>query len=242
MKGQWMRVAGAITLLGVAGCQTPRAMGSGAMSASDSGSGDSSQSNSGQSSQSGSSQASSEASKASSDNLSQLSKSDSSQSNSESSKASSDNSTKNSDSSHSQSGSGVVLSVTTVGGTVVGLGMLIWVAVKALAVAPAPAAVAQAAQSYLRARNPQLREDLALGAGPTIEDLAAMARIRRENLRTFGLLLREHRSELLTLADASTLTPERAMSWLQRVGEIARTEPRLEEDRRAFLAAYGVTE
>ncbi|HYO58174.1 hypothetical protein [Archangium sp.] len=110
------------------------------------------------------------------------------------------------------------------------------------AAAPAPADVGQAAQAYLRARTHQLREDLALGAGPSIEDLAAMARIRRENLRVFGRLLREHRGELLSLAESSALTPERALVWLERVGQLARTEPRLEEDRLAFLAAHGLVE
>lgn len=102
--------------------------------------------------------------------------------------------------------------------------------------------MARAAQTYLRSRTHQLREDLALGAGPTVEELAAMARIRRENLPAFGRLLRAHRQELLALADARALTPERAIAWLRRVGEIARTDPRLEEDRRAFLAMYGAEE
>jgi hypothetical protein len=98
--------------------------------------------------------------------------------------------------------------------------------------------VARAAQTYLRSRTHQLREDLALGAGPTIEELAAMARIRRENLGAFGRLLRTHRKELLALADVRALTPGRAVEWMRRVGEIASADPRLEEDRRAFLAEY----
>jgi hypothetical protein len=102
--------------------------------------------------------------------------------------------------------------------------------------------VGEAAQVYLRSNTHQLREDLALGAGPTIEDLAAMARIRRENLGTFGRLLRAHRGALLALADSATLTRERALAWLERVGQLARTEPRLEEDRRAFLVAHGLVE
>jgi hypothetical protein len=91
---------------------------------------------------------------------------------------------------------------------------------------------------YLRSRTHQLREDLALGAGPTIEELASLARIRRENLGVFGRLLRTHRQELLALADARALTPERAVEWMRRVGELASTDPRLEQDRRAFLVAY----
>jgi hypothetical protein len=98
--------------------------------------------------------------------------------------------------------------------------------------------VGEAAQTYLRGRVHQLREDLALGAGPSIEDLASLAHIRREHLGIFGRLLRAHRQELLALADTRALTPERALAWLRRVGEIARTDARLEEDRRAFLSEY----
>ncbi|WP_233609853.1 MULTISPECIES: hypothetical protein [Corallococcus] len=133
-----------------------------------------------------------------------------------------------------------LLSTATVALTVMGLGIVIW---QSYARAerrkgkhrPSPREVGHAAQVYLRARTHQLREDLALGAGPTVEDLAQAARIRRENLDVFGKLLRTHRQELLKLADAKTLTPERARAWLERVGELARTEPRLEEDRQAFL-------
>jgi hypothetical protein len=132
-----------------------------------------------------------------------------------------------------------LLSTATVALTVLGLGVVIWQSYEAAqrrkGPKPSPREVGHAAQTYLRARTHQLREDLALGAGPTVEDLAQAARIRRENLDVFGRLLRAHRQELLTLADARSLTPERAREWLERVGELARTEPRLEEDRQAFL-------
>lgn len=132
-----------------------------------------------------------------------------------------------------------LLSTATVALTVMGLGIVIWQSYEHSARRkgrrPSPREVGQAAQVYLRARTHQLREDLALGAGPTVEDLAQAARIRRENLEVFGRLLRAHRQELLSMADARMLTPERARAWLERVGALARTEPRLEEDRRAFL-------
>jgi hypothetical protein len=138
-----------------------------------------------------------------------------------------------------------VASATVIGLTAVGLGAIFWqVAARAMRPGPQPLTgpdpeeVARAAQTYLRSRSYQLREDLALGAGPSIEDLATVARIRREHLGRFGQLLRTHRHELLALADARTLTPERAVEWLRRVGELARADPRLEEDRRAFLATY----
>lgn len=142
--------------------------------------------------------------------------------------------------SHTGNGSGSALpSATTATGTSAGIGFLMWHVSQQAAVLPpaaAPAEVGKAAQVYLRARSHQLREDLALGAGPTLEDLAAAARIRRENLGTFGRLLRAHREELLTLADTRALTPERAVEWLRRVGQLALTDARLAEDHRAFVA------
>jgi hypothetical protein len=139
-----------------------------------------------------------------------------------------------------------VASATLLGLTAAGLGAVFWQAAHramrepppGAAPPPPPQEVSRAAQMYLRSRTHQLREDLALGAGPTIEELASLARIRRENLGVFGRLLRTHRQELLVLADARALTPERAVEWMRRVGELASTDPRLEEDRRAFLAAY----
>ncbi|MBE4750149.1 hypothetical protein G4177_18450 [Corallococcus sp. ZKHCc1 1396] len=131
--------------------------------------------------------------------------------------------------------------------TVLGLGVVIWQVYehseRRKGFQPSAKEVGRAAQVYLRARTHQLREDLALGAGPTVEDLAQAARIRRENLDVFGRLLRSHRQELLALAEAKSLTPDRARAWLERVGELARTEPRLEEDRQAFLLRQeGVTQ
>ncbi|WP_244224861.1 hypothetical protein [Corallococcus sicarius] len=133
-----------------------------------------------------------------------------------------------------------LLSTAVVALTVLGLGVVIWQVYEHSERGkpyhhPSPQEVGYAAQVYLRARTHQLREDLALGAGPTVEDLAQAARIRRENLDVFGRLLRAHRKELLAMAEVKTLTPERARAWLERVGELARTEPRLEEDRQAFL-------
>ncbi|ATB34170.1 hypothetical protein [Melittangium boletus] len=274
MKRQGTCVVGAIIWTLLTGCQTPRAVGSGMMSASDSGSGNSSAGSGDSSGASGDSSAGSgESSQASGDSSQSDSGSgDSGQSDSGSGNSSqSDSGSGNSSQSDSGSGnssqgtskptdvsgplrssgsskgarseSAPISSVTTVGATVGGLGVVIWRAFSVAAHAvPPPAAVGQAAQAYLRSRTHQLREDLALGAGPSIDDLAAMARIRRENLRLFGQVLREHRAELLSLAQPSRLTPERALEWLGRVGQLAGAEPRLQEDGSAFLAAQGLME
>jgi hypothetical protein len=134
--------------------------------------------------------------------------------------------------------SGPVLSTVAVGVTVVGVGYLIWGPATRASFAlpppvPAPAAPVAAAQ-FLRANERQLRIDLAVGAGPAIEDLAAMAEIQPRNLERFGRLLREHRGELLTWTDARALTPGVAVQVLRRIGEIASSDGALAEDGRAF--------
>lgn len=220
--------------LAVSACHTPGARGLRPGFASDSQSSDGQSSGNSDSGNSGSD----------SGNSSGDSRSDSNASSRESSDNSTDNSTDNSSESSDSSESSKkepVVSATVIGLTAAGLGAVFWQAIERgmrTVPPPAPQEVARAAQTYLRSRTHQLREDLALGAGPTVEDLAALARIRREHLGIFGQLLRAHRHELLALADERTLTPERAAAWLRRVGELARADPRLEEDRRAFLATY----
>lgn len=124
----------------------------------------------------------------------------------------------------SQNVSVAVLSTVGIGATAVGIGLLIW------ALQPAAAAAPAAAHAYLRANARQLREDLAVGAGPVIDDLAYAARIRPENLDRFGTLLRMHRAELLALADPEWLDEGRAAATLRRIGEIARTDDALAAD------------
>lgn len=250
MRGQFTRVIGAIALLWIAGCGTAGGSGSGNSSQSNSGnsgSDHSSQSHSGNSNSgdSGSGQSQSGNSQSGNSHSGNSSQSQSGNSASGNSSGDSKSSADSSGSSRSSPGSqSAVLSVTLGGATSVGLGYAIWaLASKAPALAvPPPEAVGQAAQAYLRGRTHQLREDLSLGAGPSIEDLAALARIRRDNLRLFGWVLRAHRVELLALTDDATLTPERALLWLARVGELAATQPPLREDRLAFMKAQGLQE
>jgi hypothetical protein len=269
MKTSGKKAAWVGVWLVVSACQTPGARGARSLSAvehsgafasdsgdsnsdsgnSDSGNSDSGDSDSGDSdSDSGSGNSSDESGDSSeysgetSDDTSDNSRTDSN----ETSRDSTDDSSGSSDSSES-SEKNPAATATVIGLTAAGLGAVIWqVIAHSVRAAPPPAAapaeVARAAQTYLRSRSHQLREDLALGAGPTVEDLAALARIRREHLGIFGRLLRAHRHELLAMADARTLTPERAAAWLRRVGELARTDPRLEADGRAFLATYGAQE
>jgi hypothetical protein len=97
----------------------------------------------------------------------------------------------------------------------------------------------RAARLFLRAHEYQLAQDLALGAGPSIEELATAAEIQTENVARFGRLLRENRAELLALAQPSQLTSDRALEFFGRLGELAWADPQLERDGRAFLERHG---
>ncbi|HSN15860.1 MAG TPA: hypothetical protein VLT61_14605 [Anaeromyxobacteraceae bacterium] len=91
---------------------------------------------------------------------------------------------------------------------------------------------------FLSANAVQLRQDLAFGAGPAIDDLAGIAEIRADHAGAFGRLLQEHREELLDAADARRLTPARATACLGRIGELIAHHPVLDEDRVAWLARH----
>lgn len=125
---------------------------------------------------------------------------------------------------------GVVVSATTTG-----LGVLFWFAVSQ---AGQQINQAKAAQAFLRANRHQLEQDLALGAGRSIEDLASVAEIPREHLPRLGRVLRTHRSELLEMAEPELLTPERAAAWMRHVGELSRADPELARDGARFEARH----
>lgn len=58
---------------------------------------------------------------------------------------------------------------------------------------PAPTFDAMA-RSWLLANRLQLKQDLALGAGPALDDLAGIARIPELHRAYFGRLLQQHRA------------------------------------------------
>ena len=94
------------------------------------------------------------------------------------------------------------------------------------------------AYALLRANEVEMQQDFAIGSGPFIEDLAETAEIPRPHLVAFGRALHTHRIELLDLAAESRLTPERALMFLQRVGEVSRDTPELASDYQAFAQRH----
>ena len=82
-------------------------------------------------------------------------------------------------------------------------------------------------EKYLREHDVDLQQDLAVGAGATVADLASYLGIRSEALPSFGKLLRNNREELLAMADPKPLTPERAADFIDRLSQLCAAVPEL---------------
>ena len=90
------------------------------------------------------------------------------------------------------------------------------------------------ARAWLLANELQLKQDLALGAGPTLDDLAGLAGIAPAHRAHFGRVLQQHRDELLAPHE---LTPQAAARVMSRVGALVMADPLLRVDGQAALAA-----
>ncbi|MGA9526378.1 MAG: DUF3015 family protein [Myxococcaceae bacterium] len=95
---------------------------------------------------------------------------------------------------------------------------------------------AQVALMYLRANSDQLKQDLALGAGPTLDDLAGAAQVRVEHRGRFAQVMQRNRRDLLSLSHVGQLTAERAVQFLEKVGTLVRADPLLREDYERWAA------
>lgn len=91
------------------------------------------------------------------------------------------------------------------------------------------------ARSWLVANELQLKQDLALGWGPTLEDLAGLSGIAPAHRAHFGRVLQKHRRELLTTPE---VTPDEAARVMSRVGDLVMTDPVLRADAVVALAAW----
>lgn len=91
------------------------------------------------------------------------------------------------------------------------------------------------ARSWLVANELQLKQDLALGWGPTLEDLAGLAGIAPAHRGHFGKVLQKHRRELAVSAEVS---PDEAAHVMSRVGDLVMTDPVLRADAVVALAAW----
>ena len=100
---------------------------------------------------------------------------------------------------------------------------------------PAPTLDAMVlARAWLLANELQLKQDLALGAGPAIDDLAGIARIPPEHLAHFGRVLQRHRAQFVTSRE---MTPQQAAQVMSRVGDLVMADPIIKGDGEAALAS-----
>ncbi len=90
------------------------------------------------------------------------------------------------------------------------------------------------ARDWLVANELQLKQDLALGAGPAIDDLAGLAGIALARREHFGRVLQQHRGQLLV---AREVTPREAAMVMSHVGDLVMADPQLRPDGVAALAA-----
>lgn len=91
------------------------------------------------------------------------------------------------------------------------------------------------ARSWLVANELQLKQDLALGWGPTLEDLAGLAGVQPANRERFGRLLQRHRREFVVTPE---VTPDEAARVMSRVGDLVMTDALLRADAVVALAAW----
>lgn len=91
------------------------------------------------------------------------------------------------------------------------------------------------ARAWLLANRLQLMQDLALGAGPAIDELAALAGIAPARRAHFGRALQRLRSRLVVAPD---VTPVAASQVMSEVGELILTDPLLRPDAELRLASW----
>ncbi|MDP2275540.1 MAG: DUF3015 family protein [Archangium sp.] len=89
------------------------------------------------------------------------------------------------------------------------------------------------ARWWLLANEVQLKQDLALGAGPSIDDLAGLAGISPMRRVHFGRVLQKNRARLLMPRE---MTPQQAAQVMSQVGELVLADPILRVDGEAVLA------
>ena len=89
------------------------------------------------------------------------------------------------------------------------------------------------ARAWLRANQLQLKQDLAIGAGPAIDDLAGLAGISPSHRAHFGKVLQRHREQLRA---SSEVTLEEAARVMSTVGGLVLDDGVLKGDVVALQA------
>jgi hypothetical protein len=89
---------------------------------------------------------------------------------------------------------------------------------------------AEVARLYLRHNAVQLAQDLAIGDGPLVQELAVALKLRPQVRPDFVELLRSHRHALADLADPDRLDRVRALAFVTRLKQLLAAHPVLQQD------------
>lgn len=87
-----------------------------------------------------------------------------------------------------------------------------------------------AKEAYLRQNAPALQQDMVVGAGDSIDDLAAAFHVSEENIPAFAAAVHAQRSALLPLTDVATLDEKRADAFFEIVAAAMTQTPALRAD------------
>lgn len=85
----------------------------------------------------------------------------------------------------------------------------------------------QNTEQYMRANAVAMQEDIAVGGGRTIEDLASMCGLKPEDMSAFAKLLREQREPLIAMLEPSGLDATRAIKFAAHIEDAMRQDQRL---------------
>lgn len=72
-------------------------------------------------------------------------------------------------------------------------------------------------EAYLRNNATALQQDVRLGAGQTVADLAQIFQVSDQNQAAFGKIIRAHRAELASLAQVSKLNTTRTNAFVKTI-------------------------
>lgn len=85
-------------------------------------------------------------------------------------------------------------------------------------------------EAYIRQNAVALQQDMTLGAGESIDDLAAAFQVSEENIPAFTAAVHAQRSELLPLTDVGALDSKRADAFFAIVATTMSQTPALHQD------------
>lgn len=85
-------------------------------------------------------------------------------------------------------------------------------------------------ETYIRQNALALQQDITVGSGESIEDLAAAFRVSEEHLPAFASAIRSHREQLVPLTHVEKLDAKRAEQFFAIVARAMREKPALRRE------------